>query len=355
MKKTFLLFSLLFSLLSFAHRIDIGYEIVYLSSSYSSAKNTFCNQNLSVLPKSRINLISDGSHEELVVGKMYLFNNDDNPTYIYISRKNSTSFTDRDSYLFSSFNLQNFICEDTYSYDARNLGTSFSTARNIYCNQNPSTGGNRMDLNVSQPRGSSRLVAGKIYRFNDEGAIKYVYIVRLRAGEFSDRDTFSKSDFSIQNIICEDTYSYDARNLGTSFFTAQNIYCNQNPSTAGRRMDLNVSQPRESSRLVAGKIYRFNDEGTIKYVYIVRLRTGEFSDRDTFSKSDFTVQNFICEYDDFLDFSVKRLSIYSQKGVKLKEETVRNPLEEKQLMQSLPKGFYILNDDKGNSRKLSKQ
>ncbi|SNR16063.1 hypothetical protein [Tenacibaculum jejuense] len=295
MKKFLLFTSLLLCFYSFAHRVDIGYEIVNLSSNYRTAKNIFCNQNPNLLNKRKINLISDGNHEELTVGKMFWFENDGNPMYIYIARKNASSFRDRDSFLFSDFRLQNFICEDTKSYDARNLGTNAFLANQIYCNQNPATAGSRMDLNVSEPRGSSRLAPGKIYKFNDEGTVRYIYIVRTRNGEFRDRDTFSKSDFSLQNITCEDTKSYDARNLGTNAFLANQIYCNQNPATAGSRMDLNVGEPRGSSRLTPGKIYKFNDEGTVRYIYIVRTRNGEFRDRDTFSKSDFSLQNIICE------------------------------------------------------------
>ncbi len=223
--------------------------------------------------------------------------------------------------IFSSTSTFSQIIER--GYNARNLGSSFTEAQNIFCNGNPSASGTDYELNVyTFDQFQTPLQENTLYETIDEDDnIRYIYVISQRSNPFSDRDGFPAASVNIIEFICPDGNSnqdnsnpndiieigYIARNLGNDLSSAQFEYCsNANKSNAGQRYQLNVRSNQSASRLEVGSFYRqITEDNQVRYVYIVGFNTSVFADRDLYDINEFTEQplNFSCDYDgDGIDY-----------------------------------------------------
>ncbi len=90
--------------------------------------------------------------------------------------------------------------------------------------------------------------------------------------------------------------TYETRNFGTNYSQSSNQFCSPNASSNGFSFRVNVISTT-SNPLQINKLYKFTEENTIYYLYIVSKNTNIDHDRDSFAISAFELQNISCTYE----------------------------------------------------------
>ncbi|WP_428740912.1 thrombospondin type 3 repeat-containing protein [Tenacibaculum sp.] len=97
--------------------------------------------------------------------------------------------------------MLNPLCET--GYETRYLGTNESNAKNIVCSGNASNSGNLSRFNVLSTVGGSPLETNKLYKNNEDDVLYFYYIVRKNTSAYSDRDSYSASNFTKLIPFCD--------------------------------------------------------------------------------------------------------------------------------------------------------
>lgn len=92
------------------------------------------------------------------------------------------------------------------------------------------------------------------------------------------------------------TTTYTTRNFGSSLSQASNQFCSTNAITNGYNFRVNVISTTLNP-LQTNKLYKFLDENTVYYIYVVSKNTNIDNDRDSFGLDNFELQNITCTYE----------------------------------------------------------
>ena len=416
---------------------EIGYETRYLGMNLSDAESSWCSGNVSnsgVL--GRFNVLSS-SENPLTLNKLYKRNEDGEIRYYYIVKKNANAYSDRDSFLSSSFTMLNPLCET--GYETRYLGTNESNAKSIVCSGNASSSGSLSRFNVLSSVGGSPLETGKLYKRNEDGVIAYHYIVRKNTTTYSDRDSFFVSNFTklvpfcdndndgVENSVDNCVNSSNPNQADSDSDGIGNV-CDSCPNQAGPasnngcpvqqgKPDFIITEIKVNGiaapnlKLKANSNNKFcvsiknigSATGTIDNTALILTNSAGLTNSSIVANLPYPsttltiVPNEVKEmcaelyiWNDYLGYSLSSfhyihaiadyhervsesdennnttvesigyssktaiISVNNFQGIEIKRETIKNSEEEKELLNSLPKGFYILNKD-GKRTKIYKE
>lgn len=183
------------------------------------------------------------------------------------------------------------------TYETRNFGSNYSQASSNFCSINPSTSGVSYRINILSTT-SNPLEISKLYLFTDEDSnIRYLYIVSKKSIVDHDRDSYGLGNFQLQTVTCTNQFGYKARDLGTDYQVAKDLFCASLAETSGTDFTLNVLSQASTSPLQTNKLYEFTTDNITKYMYIVSQMTTIDHDRDSFYDNTLTLQAPFCDAD----------------------------------------------------------
>lgn len=189
-------------------------------------------------------------------------------------------------------------------YEARDLGAGLDHSKIMVCSGKGHYSGTEFQLNIWGPRNAKPLDSNTLYEFtDDDGGIRYVYVIRQTGGYYSDVDSFYSSQFKNINLKCKSKSfktGYTFINLGKNLADIKTKVCSNNFEGLTRTEFNVLSDIGSRPPLEVKKTYRLDDtyEGTTSYYYVVRLESRPINDTDDNYDTEFTKINFTCTKED---------------------------------------------------------
>lgn len=375
MKKITLFFIAFFALTYvFAHNLNshvfYSYSKTYGDFNINNIDKVSCKKFTSKQLSGRYYVNIEGN-TPLEANNFYYLNFGNGYDYYYLTYSRLGEHDDEDEILEKPYSISKVACKTFNShvfYSASNTYGDFNQNNidRVSCKKFTSKQlSRRYYVNIE---GSTPLEANNFYYLNFGNGYDYYYLTYSRFGEHNDEDERLSKPYNITKATCKTFNShvfYSASNLYGDFnktFVENNSCEKFTSNQLSGRYYVNIES---DSPLESNKFYYLNFGNGYDYYYLSYSRFGEHNDEDERLSKPYVIKQVVCtslkKTTDLimpknLNSNIETtLIIYNSVGLKIKEQTIFSKNDEQNLIEALPKGFYILNDNKGRSRKIYKK